>query len=138
MISTKSDLANNQRNRHPILILVLCLLVAGVGTAAWFKLHSGNVQHDVRIPTSGNLCGTTNGRGAIVSIGSDTITIQLDNGSTKNITLTSQTTIKTPSGADSASALKTGDRVTIVGSPNPDGSETATDVLVCGVIQSNT
>ena len=138
MISAKSDLANNQHNRHPMLILVVCLLILGTGAAAWFKLHSRNVQHNVAIPTSGNLCGNTNGRGAIVSVASDTITIKLDNGSTKNIALTSQTTIKTPSGADSISALKTGDRVTIVGSPNPDGSVTATDVLVCGVIQSNT
>ena len=139
MFSAKSDLANNQkRSRHPILILIVCLLLVGVGAAGWLKLHSKKTAHDVAIPTTGNLCGNTNGRGAIVSIGSDAITIELDNGSTKNIALTGQTIIKTPSGADSISALKTGDRVTIVGSPNPDGSETATDVLVCGVIKSNT
>lgn len=138
MFSAKNDLANNQRNRHPVLILLVCLLILGFGAAAWFKLHSRNVQHQVDIPTSGNLCGTTNGRGAIASIESDAITIKLDNGASKYIMLTGQTTIKTPSGGDSISALKTGDRVTIVGSPNPDGSETATDVLVCGVIQSNT
>ena len=60
MISTRSDLANDQKHaRHPLLILVVCLLILGIGAAAGFKLYSRNTQHQVAIPTSGNLCGTT-------------------------------------------------------------------------------
>jgi len=136
MISTENDIANGKkRGHHTILILFFFLLFLGIGVISGFRWYNGRTQHRVAIPTSGNLCGTTNGRGQIVSIGSNTITIKLDNGTDQIIDISSQATIKTPTSSGSISDLKTGDRVTIVGSPNPDGSENATDVLVCGVIQ---
>jgi hypothetical protein len=64
-------------------------------------------------------------------VGNNTITIKRHDGKSQISNLTGQTTIKTSTGSASASDLKTGDRVTIVVKSNPDGSETATTVLIC-------
>jgi glycopeptide antibiotics resistance protein len=84
-----------------------------------------------KIPQSGDLCGGTGGNGQIVSVGNNSFTIKLKNGISKIVNLTSQITIKTSTGSGSVSDLKTGDRVTLVGDPNPDGSFTANTVVVC-------
>ncbi len=47
------------------------------------------------------------------------------------IKLTDQKTIKTSTGFGSLSDLKIGDRITLVGGSNPDGSFTAATVVVC-------
>lgn len=79
-----------------------------------------------------DLCGGTGGIGQILSVGTNTFTIQRKNGHTQIVNMTGQTTIKTSAGAASPSDLKIGDAVTLVGGPNSDGSFTANTVLVCG------
>ena len=84
------------------------------------------------IPQSGDLCGGTGGKGQIVSVGKNEFTIKrFDDSSDQVIHLTGQATIKTSAGSVSLSDLKTGYRVTLVGSSNPDGSFTAYTVVVC-------
>jgi len=84
------------------------------------------------IPQSGDLCGGTGGIGQIVSMGNNEFTIKRnDNGSDQVVHLTAQATIKTSAGSASLSDLKIGYRVTLVGSPKPDGSFTAYTVVVC-------
>ena len=73
------------------------------------------------------------GTGKIISVGNNTITIKRnDDGSSQLINLTKQTTIKTSNGSVSASDLKTGESVTLVGGPNSDGS--FTENTVCGLL----
>ena len=87
------------------------------------------------IPQSGDLCGGTGGNGQIVSVGNNEFTMKRnDDGSDQVVHLTGQATIKTSAGSASLSDLKIGYRVTLVGSPNPDGSFTADTVVVCNGI----
>jgi hypothetical protein len=94
---------------------------------------SGQSDHEQegQIPQSGDLCGGTGGIGQIISIGNNTFTLKRKDGRRLIVNLTAQRTIKTATGSGSLSDLKPGDRVTLVGGPNPDGSFTATTVLLC-------
>ncbi|MDE1924916.1 MAG: hypothetical protein KGH79_01915 [Patescibacteria group bacterium] len=83
------------------------------------------------IPQSGDLCGGTGGNGEIINVESNAFTLKLNNGSNRLIHLAGNASIKTSTGTVSVSDLKTGDRVTLVGGPNPDGSFTANTVVVC-------
>ncbi len=84
------------------------------------------------IPQSGDLCGGTGGNGQIVSVGNNEFTMKRnDDGSDQIVHLSGGATIKTSAGSASLSDLKTGDHVTLVGGPNPDGSFTADTVVVC-------
>jgi glycopeptide antibiotics resistance protein len=85
-----------------------------------------------KIPQSGDFCSGTGGTGKIISVGNNTIIIKRnDDGSSQLINLTKRTTIKTSNGPVSASDLKPGESVTLVGEPNSDGSFTANTVVVC-------
>jgi glycopeptide antibiotics resistance protein len=80
---------------------------------------------------SGDLCGGTGGNGEIVSVGDNTFTLDLGEGSDLIVNLTNEATIETSAGFGSMSDLKVGDRVTLIGGPNPDSSFTADAVVVC-------
>ncbi|MBI2120920.1 MAG: VanZ family protein [Parcubacteria group bacterium] len=85
---------------------------------------------------SGDLCGGTGGNGEIVSIGSNTFTLKLNEGGNKGtgnliVALGRNATIETSNGYATLSDLKIGDRVTLVGDNNRDGTFTADAVVVC-------
>src|ERR1044072_5609504 len=83
-------------------------------------------QSEDAVPRSGDLCGGTGGYGRIVRIGSDALTVQRNaDGTSQIIHVTRGSTIRTPVGVVSVSDLQIGNRVTVVGDPNPDGSFTA-------------
>jgi len=68
-------------------------------------------------------------RGQVVSSSNNTVTVKLNDGSSKIVDLTSQTTIsKTTTG--SSSDLKSGETVTAIGTTNSDGSVTAQTLLI--------
>jgi hypothetical protein len=101
----------------------------GVGGGGGHSDRSENKEG--RILQSGDLC-STGGTGRISSVGNNTITIKRnDDGSSQLVNLTKQTTIKTSIGSVSASDLQTGEKVTLVGEANSDGTFTANTVLVC-------
>lgn len=84
----------------------------------------------------GDLCGGTGGNGEIISIGSNTFTLKLNEDGEKGdgdliVSLAKRSTIETPTGFASLSDLKTGDRVTLVGDNHRDGTFTADAVVVC-------
>ena len=136
-----------------IYIIILVIVVAAATFFGYKVYHRSQLQESNgadsgqsiriangkgKIPQSGDLCGGTGGNGQILSVGNNSITIKLNRdgrllkkGSSQIINLTGQTTIKTSSGTDSVSDLKTGDNVTIAGKPNPDGSITAKMIVVC-------
>jgi hypothetical protein len=80
------------------------------------------------IPQSGDLCGGMSGK-EIVSVENNTLVVKREDGSNLIINLTGQSMIKRSTG--STSDLKIGERVVLVGGPNPDGSFTADTVVVC-------
>lgn len=85
-----------------------------------------------------DLCGGTGGNGEIVSVGNDTFTIEQKDHTSRIVSLTDQAEIMTSTGPVSLSALKAGDRVTLVGGPNPDGSFSADTVFLCNGTSQNT
>ncbi len=76
-----------------------------------------------------DLCNGTGGTGAIISLGTNAITIKRRDGKDEVIKLTKATTIKTSAGPATNEVLKIGDRVTVI----IDDTETASLVLVCGI-----
>lgn len=81
-------------------------------------------------------CGGTGGNGEIVSVGNNSFTLKLNEGGQKGsgtllVTLKDRATIETQSGDVSVSDLNVGDRVTLVGDNNRDGTFTADAVVVC-------
>lgn len=95
-------------------------------------------QSEGAIPQTGDLCGGTGGNGQIISVGNNTFTLRRnDDGSNQIIHLASHATIKTSTGPIFLSKLKPGERVTLVGGPNRDGSFTADTVVLCSGTQGN-
>jgi glycopeptide antibiotics resistance protein len=120
------------------------ILVTGLAVAT---LLGSNIalaasQSEGAIPQSGDLCGGTGGNGQIVSVGNNTFTLKLHEGGQKGggnllVTLADNAAIKTPTGYVSVSDLKIGDRVTLVGDNNRDGTFTADTVVLCSGTQEN-
>ncbi len=108
--------------------LILLSIVTVVAMAAPFG--------DKAYAQSGDLCGGTGGNGQIVSVGNNSFTLKLNDGGNKGggnliVTLTSRTAIKTSAGPASLSDLKVGDKVTLVGDNNRDGTFSADAVVLC-------
>lgn len=141
-------LAKWMRARKHKTIIISALIVIAIAAASLYAIYphgqpvnprvdAGSIQSDRisneegKVPSIGDLCGGTGGNGQIISVGNNTFTIKHKDGRNQIIKLTAQATIKTSKGAASLSDLKTGNRVTLVGGPNPDGSFTADAVFVC-------
>lgn len=68
-------------------------------------------------------------RGQVISLGSGTLTVKMQDGSSKIVVLGSSTVfVKSQTGT--LSDLKQGDNVLVIGTSNSDGSVTASDVSI--------
>ena len=77
-------------------------------------------------------CGGTGGNGRVVAVGVHEFTMKRnDKAGDQVVHLAPGAAFEPSSRAASLSDLKVGDRVTLVGGPNPDGSFTADTVVVC-------
>lgn len=124
-------LAKWVRERKYINIFIAAILVIAAAAGALYAVYPhGQPLVDPRAGAS-DLCGGTGGNGQVISIGNNKFTIERNDGSDQGINLAIQAEIKTSTGPASISDLKMGDRVTLVGGPNPDGSFTADTVVVC-------
>lgn len=141
-------LAKWMREKKYKTIITSVIIVIAVAAATLYAVYphgqqvnpragAGNIQPDHtnnkegEVPSSGDLCGGTGGNGQIVSVGKNAFTLKYKDSRNQIIKLTGQATIKTSKGSASLSDLKEGNRVTLVGGPNPDGSFTADAVFVC-------
>src|SRR5262249_36904149 len=88
---------------------------AGLTLPRNIEANSSNPNEQAGTSPIRDLCGGTGGNGQVISVGENTITLKRKNGQTLIVNLTGRTTIKTPAGAASPSALKIGDAVTLVG-----------------------
>lgn len=105
--------------------LIILSIIAVVATAMFGGYKS------VALAASDDLCGTTRGNGQIVSVGNNSFTLEHNDGRNLIVNLTDNARIETSTGFVSLSDLKIGDRVTLVGDDNRDGSFTANAVVVC-------
>jgi glycopeptide antibiotics resistance protein len=125
-------------------ILITAIIVIVVASVAFLTTSTTALAAESTIPQSGDLCGGTGGNGQIVSVGSNTFTLKLNDGGQKGggnliVNLTDHARVETPAGYASASDLKIGDRVTLVGDNNRDGTFTADAVVVCnGALENET
>lgn len=136
--------------RKSIMIIfgIIIIVLLGWGGYSYFQKPNGSgigvpqnsnsSSSQGAIPQSGDLCGGTGGNGQIVSIGNNTFTLKKDDNSNLVVHTTGQTTIKTSRGSISLSDLKIGNRVTLVGRMNSDGSFNANGVYACSVNSSPT
>ena len=114
-------------------IFIGCLLAAVFAGYGSFALAAKNSD------TKGDLCGGTGGNGQVVSVGSNEFVITRNNdGKQQTIHLTNNATIETSAGFVNLSDLKTGDRITLVGGPNKDGSFTVYAIVVCAKTSNTT
>ena len=136
-----------RRTPRPLAALAVAAMVAAAGAGCGRTENSSGMNTTARagesaapaakqsedaVPRNGDLCGGTGGYGRIVRIGSDAFSVHRnDDGASQIIHVTRRATIRTPVGSVSVSDLQIGDRVTVVGDPNPDGSFTANAVVVC-------
>jgi glycopeptide antibiotics resistance protein len=120
-----------------IYIIIIVIVVAATAVSGYKGVVLAANQSEEVIHPSGDPCGGTGGKGQIVSVGSNTFILERHDGKNQIVNFTDQTTIKTSAGSGSASDLKTGERVTLVGAPNRDGSFTADTVAVCSRTQEN-
>jgi glycopeptide antibiotics resistance protein len=126
-----TDFTTSKRKKFFITLSIIAVVTVAV-FCGYKGMTLAASQSYGGITQSGDLCGGTGGNGQIVSVGNNEFTIRRnDNGIDQIVHLTGQATIKTPDGYVSASDLKIGGRVTLVGGPNRDGSFTADTVVVC-------
>jgi len=120
------------RDYKKIGIAVIALITAA---AAFYGSVVYPISHQTVSPptgANGDLCGDTGGIGEIIKLGNNSFTLKRKDNGSLIVNLSGQAAIKTPTGSGTMIDLKTGDRVTLVGGPNPDGSFIADTVLVCG------
>jgi glycopeptide antibiotics resistance protein len=79
----------------------------------------------------GDLCGGTGGN-EIIDTGQNVITVRRGDGGNLSVIVSDQTTVETLAGPAAVSDLKPGERVTLVGGMNPDGTFSADTLVVCG------
>jgi len=135
---TFAILANWIRSRNYKSIMVAGLSGVAGATALFVGVVYPTIHQPVNRPTPEpvnvavdaprrDLCGGTGGTGQIVSVDSQAMTLQRNDGVMQTLTLNDRTTIRTSAGPASASDLKIGDRVTVV----VYDRETATAVMLC-------
>ena len=133
------------KNIKPIVPVILILVGLGVGFFGGYEYRNyrltqtrgsfaggaanGNFQRFVGGRTGAGQNGMVRAGtfGSILSIDTNSITVKLADGSTKIVLLSGSTTYSNTVSA-SQSDLKTGDNVVVSGTPNSDGSVTATNV----------
>ena len=129
----------NIKNTNLILAVVLIILAAGAGFVGGMQYQKnqipsfGSGQFGSRAAggafagRSGNAQGTRPVTGQIVSVDSNSMTVKMQDGSTKIVILSSSTSIN-KAAQGSKSDLKVGVNVAAFGTANSDGSITAQSI----------
>jgi hypothetical protein len=124
--------------KNPIVIAIIVLVVGGAG-----GFFAGMKYQQSKTPTfagrsgsgfgAGRSGGSRNGltpvNGQIINSGTNSVTVQLQDGSSKIVLITSSTQIN-KAAQGTATDLVNGVRVAVFGSTNTDGSVTAQSIQV--------
>jgi hypothetical protein len=119
-----------------VLVAVILIVVAGAGGFyAGLQYQKSQPRNTGQFVGRGFGLGNGQGqrsapvRGQVLSIGTGTITVKQQDGTTKLVVVSSSTVfLKTQTAA--LSDLKSGDTVMAVGNSNSDGSLTASDIQI--------
>src|SRR5258706_1533293 len=122
--------------KNNFIIIAILVLIVGLGGG----FFAGVVYQKSQAPAFGNgqfrqrfgQGGNTNFRpvrGQILSMDSSSLTVKMMDGSSKIVVLSGSTTFF-KSSTGSATDIKTGDTVMVIGNQNSDGSVTAQDVQI--------
>lgn len=130
------------KNKNALLLVLVTILGAGVGFGGGFYFRGlrfqkarnvfgagrGNFQRFTGQRTGmGRMMGGGGVFGSILSMDDKSVTVKLNDGSSK-IVFFSDSTVYTNTVSAQKSDLKVGDTIAVFGSPNSDGSVTATNV----------
>jgi hypothetical protein len=144
----------NKMNKNTMLIVAVLLIIVALGSGFFAGMQYQKSQNPFANAGGGQYAnrnfgagaaggqgfagrGTGAGggqrftpvRGQILSLGSNTLTVKQQDGTTKIVVIgTSTTFVNTQKAA--ISDLKTGDTVMVVGGANSDGSITASDIQI--------
>jgi len=130
-------------NKNLIIVSVLVIIALGGGFFAGMQyekskapslpggafMMGGNGQMRGRFGGGQNRAGFAPVRGQVLSIDSTGMTVKLSDGSSK-IVVVAPSTLFVKSSSASASDVKSGDTVVVVGTQNSDGSVTAQNVQI--------
>jgi hypothetical protein len=128
------------KNERIIFIVLIVLVAAGAffGGMQYGKAGANNQLNRFNRGTNGRQFGNGNGvsargqtvvSGDILSSGDNTLTVKLTDGSSKIVILSGNTAISQNATA-SASDLKNGERVMVIGTQNSDQSVTAQNIQI--------
>ncbi|PIQ72757.1 hypothetical protein COV86_01415 [Candidatus Roizmanbacteria bacterium CG11_big_fil_rev_8_21_14_0_20_35_14] len=126
-----------------VLIIVLALLVGGLGFYGGMKYQqSQRVSFSGQFNNRQGIRSGTNSRGGfqpvsgeIIASDDKSITVKLQDGSSKIILLSDKTQINKAETVDK-SQLKTGEKVAVFGTENTDGSVTATNIQLNPIVRA--
>ncbi len=117
--------------RWPLVIgaaVVIALVAFGGGYAV---ANATSTRSPGRTFSGANGQSSSGASGSVASVASDQMTVTTQSGSSRIVLLTPTTTVtKVTSSTVTASDITTGTQVTVIGSSNPDGSVTATQVVI--------
>lgn len=116
-------------NKKYLIIFGITIIVIGVASfygGTKYELQRSPAQRGQQIRNN-RVANFRPISGEIISIGENTITTKLDSGSSKIILFSPKTDINKAASV-SATELKTGEKVSVVGQENTDGSVTAQSI----------
>lgn len=125
--------------KNSIIIAILVAIIVGGG--AFFGgmkyqqskqrsfFRQGNALQGARAGLGGNRMGFRPVNGEIISSDDKSITVKLQDGSSKIVIFSDKTTVNKTS-ESSKSDLKTGEQVVVIGTTNSDGSITAQTISI--------
>ena len=119
------------KNAKVIVPIITVLVGLGVGFFCGIKYRSYQISVTrgyIQRGTNGNF-GRGSTVGSIVSMDDKSITVKLNDGSSKIVLLSGSTTYSNTATATKTD-LKSGSTVAVFGTPNSDGSVTATTVQI--------
>lgn len=117
------------------IVVILCLVFGAGGFYAGMKYQQNQIPQRGQLRTQGqNQQGRFNQgfrpvNGEILNFDDKSITVKLQDGSSKIVILTGTTAIN-KSAQGSKADLKTGERVAVFGTQNSDGSVTAQNIQI--------
>lgn len=127
-----------ERKYLHILALVIAIIAAAAGAVYAIYPHgqpvnprNGDVGRAGTLTRESDLCGGTGGNGQITSLSDSSFIMEKREGGRQVVYFADQVAVETAAGTASESALKIGDRITLVGGLNPDGSFAADVIFVC-------
>lgn len=119
------------KNKNLIIVAIIALVVGG-GAGFFGGMQYQKGQTPARGQFVARRFGGANStiiRGQVLSKDSNSVTVKLQDGSTKIVILSNSTTVA-KSSLGTADDIANGNNITVVGTSNSDGSVTAADVQV--------